>query len=253
MMGFTVTHLQETSSTNADLKALARDGAPFGSVVIADRQTAGRGRMERRFSSESGGLYMSILLPLADPSRIGLITTYAAVAAARAIEALAPVDVKIKWVNDLYVGGKKLCGILAEGGERLTGGEKFAVLGIGVNLSNRLPDELSAIATALCDECEVAVTPEALASEILEQFKNFDEEKCHEHLDEYRHRCMILGKKIDVVPHCGKKYEAVALEILHNGALLVKRLSDGEEITVFSGEVSVRRRQERIIRTRPKA
>ena len=70
--------------------------------------------------------------------------------------------------------------------------------------------------------------------------KDFDEEKCHEHLDEYRHRCLILGENIDVIPHCGEKYEATALEILHNGALLVKRLSDGEEITVFSGEVSVR-------------
>ena len=244
MIEFTLTHLKETSSTNADLKAMARDGAPLGSVIVADRQTAGRGRMERRFSSEAGGLYMSILLPLTDPCRIGLLTTYAAVAAARAIEVLAPVDVKIKWVNDLYVGGKKLCGILAEGGVRTASGEKFAVLGIGVNLCNRLPDELAEIATSLESECGVAVSPQALASEILEQFKNFDEEKCHEHLDEYRHRCMILGKKIDVIPHCGEKYEATALEILHNGALLVKRRSDGEETALFGGEVSVRRMEE---------
>ena len=244
MIEFTLTHLKETSSTNADLKAMAREGAPFGSVVIADRQTAGHGRMERRFSSESGGLYMSILLPLTDPARIGLITTYAAVATARAIEELAPVDVKIKWVNDLYVGGKKLCGILAEGGVRVISGEKFVVLGIGVNLSNRLPDELLTIATVLSDECGVTIEPKTLADKILEQFEGFEEEICHEYLDEYRHRCMILGEKIDVIPHFGEKYEATALDILHNGALLVKRHSDGEEVALFGGEVSVRPREE---------
>ena len=238
-MDFKITRIYETDSTNTYLKNMARAGAPFGSAVIAERQHAGHGRMGRSFSSERGGLYMSILLRLTDPESIGLLTTYAAVAVARAIESLVPLDVKIKWVNDLYVGKKKLCGILAEGGTTY-GGESFVVLGIGVNLDNKLPDELLMIATSIKELCGQAVSPEALENRILKEFENIDRCALGAHIDEYRHRCMMLGNKIDVIPHQGEKYEAVAIDVAHNGALLVRRLSDNKELQLFCGEVSTK-------------
>jgi BirA family biotin operon repressor/biotin-[acetyl-CoA-carboxylase] ligase len=239
-MDFKITRLKETDSTNKYLKNMAYGGAPFGTVVIAERQEAGHGRMGRAFSSERGGLYMSILLPLTSPEATGLLTTYAAVAVARALESLTPLDVKIKWVNDLYVGGKKLCGILAEGGATIESGERFAVLGIGVNLDNELPNELLPIATTVKKACGQTVSPIALAERILREFECADRCDYGAHINEYRHRCMILGKNIDIFPHQGEKYEAVALDILHDGSLLVKRLSDGENLTLFGGEVSLR-------------
>ena len=106
MLNFSIIKKSETQSTNTDLKALAGEGAPLGTVIIAESQSGGRGRMGRSFSSRKGGLYMSLLLPLENPEEVGLVTTFAAVAAARAIERLAPIDVKIKWVNDIFLDGK---------------------------------------------------------------------------------------------------------------------------------------------------
>ena len=237
-MRFKVIYKEETISTNADLKELAKNGAPIGTAVVAERQSGGRGRMGRSFSSERGGLYMSLLLPLEGTENAGLVTTFAAVAAARAIERLAHVDVKIKWVNDLLVGSKKICGILAEGVMRPEG--NCAVLGIGVNLTGKLPDELKEIAATVFEVCGQVLEPKALANEILTEFSDFSAHKCGAHLNEYRHRCVTLGKNVTVIPHSDTTYTAKALKITKNGSLLVKRDDNGEETELYSGEVSVR-------------
>ena len=237
-MRFEIKKVGLTESTNSDLKALARQGAPEGTVLLAKEQSGGRGRLGRSFSSGEGGLYMSIILPYKKSDDAGRITTCAAVAVARAIERLAPVEVSVKWVNDLYVNGKKLCGILAE----LVADENrtAVVLGIGVNLTNKLPDELSGIATTLYECCERRVSPDELCEAILGELSDFEKIDFKEYLEEYRHRCFVLGKKIEVIPHNGEKYAAFALGLLDDGALLVKRLSDGEEIRLFGGEVSAK-------------
>lgn len=241
-MRFEVIYKEETVSTNADLKELAKNGAPIGTAVVAERQSGGRGRLGRSFSSERGGLYMSLLLPLDDTESVGLMTTFAAVATARAIERLADVDVKIKWVNDLLVGSKKICGILAEGVMRPEG--NCAVLGIGVNLTGKLSDELKEIAATVFDACGQALEPKALADEIFAEFSDFSAHKCGAHLDEYRHRCITLGKNITVIPHSAPTYSAKALKITESGGLLVKRDDNGEETELCSGEVSVRPTEE---------
>lgn len=237
-MRFNTIKITDSVSTNSELKKMALEGAEVGTVLVAERQSGGRGRLGRSFLSDEGGLYMSVILPYKLGDDAGLLTTYAAVAVARAIERVAPVSVGIKWVNDLYVGGKKLCGILAEAVTR--GDGIFAVLGIGVNLTNKLSRELSDIATTLFDECGVAVSPDVLLEAIIDELSDFEKADFEKTIEEYRHRCVILGKNIDVIPHEGEKYAAKAVDILSDGSLLVKRKADGEMIRVFSGEVSVR-------------
>ncbi len=237
-MIFKVKWVDETASTNSDLKEAARLGAPLGSVLAARRQSGGRGRMGRAFYSGGGGLYMSVILPMETPERAGVLTTYAAVATARAVERLFDVNVKIKWVNDLYVGGKKVCGILAEGVATEWGYR--AVLGIGVNICNELPNELAEIATTLFAECGKKIRPDVLAEAILHEFENFENADFAETLDEYRHKCFVIGENITVISHSDTTFEAKALEVLDDGSLLVKRLDSGEEVRVFSGEVSTK-------------
>ncbi len=228
--------LREVSSTNTYLKELAKKNTPFGTAVMAKSQTNGRGRLDRSFSSLEGGLYLSILLPIKDPSDIGLITTFTAVAVARAIEKNAPVSIGIKWVNDLYVGGKKLCGILAEGGFNELGG--YAVVGIGVNLYNELPSELSSIATSVLLECGVRIDENKLAEDILSEFGDPENVDFSKNLDEYRHRSTVLGKNINVIPHQAATYTAFALDIDNDGGLIVEAGNKKEKI--FSGEVSIK-------------
>ena len=237
-MRFHPIFLEEVESTNSLLKDMARQGAPLGTAVCAKRQTGGRGRLERSFSSLEGGLYLSLLLPFGGGFDAGLLTTYAAIAVARAVERVFGVEVKIKWVNDLLVGGKKICGILAEG--VAVDGVSLAVVGIGVNLYNKLPSELSDIAASLFELCGKKVEPRVLFEALLEEFAAFDKAEPTGHLDEYRHRSAIIGEIITVIPHTGEEYEAKALSVMDDGALLVERVDNGETIRIFGGEVSTK-------------
>ena len=238
MMNFSVTWKDESVSTNTELKEAAKRGARIGSVLAAKHQTGGRGRMERSFSSKEGGLYASIIFPCHSPNDAGRLTTFAAVAVSRAVERFCPVNLKIKWVNDLLVNGKKICGILAEGVACEDG--FCAVVGFGVNLYNELPKELDGIASTLLNECGMKISPPALLDAVLDEMSGFDNADFDEIMEEYRHRSAILGKKITVIHHLGENYEVEAVEIDADGALLVKRLDGGETVRLFSGEVSTR-------------
>jgi len=237
-MIFDTIKITDTESTNTELKRMAAEGAKVGTVLVSERQSGGRGRLGRSFSSEKGGLYVSIILPYDSNVGAGLLTTFAAVAAARAIKRVSGAPVGIKWVNDLYLGGKKLCGILAEGVTCKDG--QRAILGIGVNLTNPIPNELSDIATSLFDECGTAVSPDDLLNALLDELSDFENTDFEKILGEYRHNCLTLGKEIEVIPHSGEKYSAIALDILHDGSLLVRRTDNGKEMRVFSGEVSTK-------------
>ena len=237
-MTFNTIKITDADSTNSMLKQMAAEGAEIGTTLVAVRQHGGRGRLGRSFSSGEGGLYVSIILPYEENMSAGLLTTYAAVAVARAIESLAPVKVDVKWVNDLLVNGKKICGILAEGVVRAD--RNLAVLGIGVNLTNKLPKELEQIASNLYDLCRAKIDPQVLLDAVLGEFSDFPTADFEKSLEEYRRRCITLGKEVDVIPHQGEKYKAFAIDLHHDGSLIVKRASDGEIIRVFSGEVSTR-------------
>lgn len=223
-------HLTETDSTNTYLKNLAASEAV---CVIADRQTGGRGRMGRTFESPEGGLYMSFTCP---GNAVDHLTAKAAVAAARAIEKHTGLTLQIKWVNDLLVDGKKLCGILAEG--VWTDGElRSAIIGIGVNLYGELPEYLRDIATTVESAGGRVPDRDALAHAIIGEFEN-----CTDFYEEYRSRQNLLGCAVTV--HRGNdSFNAVAEDITDSFRMIL-RLDDGSRMTLSSGEVSLRRYDE---------
>ncbi|MCL2080765.1 MAG: biotin--[acetyl-CoA-carboxylase] ligase [Oscillospiraceae bacterium] len=227
-------------STNLTARQLAVDGAAHGTVVIADSQSAGRGRMGRGFYSPPGcGVYMSVILRPDFPARDGmLLTTLASVAVCRAVESygLSP---KIKWVNDILLDGKKVCGISTEAVTDLeSGGIEFAVLGIGVNVSTgSFPAELENIAASLRLGGKAARNE--LAAKILRQlFAGLELIGSDGIITEYRKRSAVLGREIDVIRHDGTA-RAKAVDIDGRGGLVVE-LEDGTAETLISGEISIR-------------
>lgn len=226
-----------TGSTNADVKALASAGAPEGTAVIAGQQREGRGRLGRSFFSPAdSGLYLSVLLrPQRSAAELLDLTARAAVCAQRAIKAACGIEVDLKWVNDLFLNGKKVGGILTE----LTGGASPAVtLGIGINCTQTaFPPELADIAGSLAGETGLAVDRAALAAALLRQFSGIFE---IDWLSDYRKSCITLGKQVRIISAQGEK-DAFALDVTPAAALRVQ-YPDGSMEEIASGEVSVRNR-----------
>ena len=238
-------YLVETDSTNRYLKVLAQNGAKEGTVVIANRQSAGRGRLGRSFfSPEEKGIYMSILLrPDISLERAVLITSMAAVAVARAIESYCGVTAKIKWVNDIFLNKKKACGILTEAGiDAETGKLKYAVLGIGVNVGKmEFPEDLKSIATSVSNECGFIASKEVLIDKILEELEYWYPSLADgSFLEESKKRSILLGSDILVIDETvpGGSYPAKAVDINELGNLVIER--DGRVQVLNSGEVSIR-------------
>lgn len=232
-------------STNTLARQMAEKGAQEKTVVITSEQTQGRGRRGRTFFSPDGsGIYMSILLrPDIAVSDAILVTTCAAVSVCRAIEKVCPKKAEIKWVNDIYLGDKKVCGILTEAALNVESGKpEYVVLGIGINLfegENGFPDEIKDIATAIFDSKKDAEKyKNELVAHILDCF--FEYYNCltdKAFFDEYRSRMFLIGKPIKVLTD--PEYNAVVLDIDGDFRLKV-RLENGEEKLLNSGEVSTR-------------
>ena len=240
---YQIKYLKEIDSTNSELKRLAFLGAPSGTVLVADRQTAGRGRLGRAFYSPSdSGNYMSVLLRPVRLSDAGLLTTFTAVAVARALSKNG-IEVGIKWVNDLVAGGRKLCGILAESG--VYEKQPFAIIGIGINLKKTaFPEELRGIAVSLEELSGTAPDRDTLVRAILEELEKANLQCPRDPaalMDEYRRRSVTVGNPVRVLPHNGEAYDAFAQAIADDGSLTV-RTADGRTINVSSGEVSVKNR-----------
>jgi BirA family biotin operon repressor/biotin-[acetyl-CoA-carboxylase] ligase len=242
-------------STNLTAKKMALDGAPHGTVVVSEEQTKGRGRMGRSFfSPPTGGIYMSfILAPKLEAAKSVLITTAASVAVCRAIEAVTGISCKIKWVNDIYLDGKKVCGILTEAVSDFESGHiDYIVLGIGINFSTAaeaFPKELSGIAGSLISAVSAeGISRNRLIAEVIDQVLEINEDlESRQFLEDYRNRSFILGKEILVIPRIRADNEsepaegmpATALDIDGDGGLVV-RYRDGSVQTLNSGEISIR-------------
>lgn len=234
--------LPETDSTNKQAKAMAAAGAKDGTVVIAETQSGGHGRYGRPFfSPEKSGIYMSVLLrPHLKPEDAMLLTSCAAVAVARAIEKLADVSVQIKWVNDLLINNKKICGILTEAGIGFENGAlDYVVIGIGINTGAVVfPDELQTIATSIENESGRPVSRSRLIAEILNMLEqHLETMNDRTFLDESRRRSTLLGKEINVIT-MNETYPAKAVSIDDNGFLIVE--AGGRQFALNSGEVSTR-------------
>ena len=238
-------YFEELDSTNRYLKELAVKDARPGTVIIANRQSAGRGRLGRKFFSPGEkGIYMSILLrPDIPLERAVLITSMAAVAVARAVERVSGIEAKIKWVNDIFLNGKKVCGILTEAGIDAESGKfSYAVLGIGVNVGEmEFPEELRDIATSVSNECGFVISKEKLINEILLELERWYVTLSDgDFLEESRKRSILLGKEIFVLDETaqGGSYPAKAVDINELGNLIIER--NGERVVLNSGEVSIR-------------
>ena len=226
-----------TVSTNTDLRQLAAEGAPEGTTLVAVTQTGGRGRRGRTFFSPEGGIYLSTLLRPATAD-IGQITSAAAVAAARAIERLCPLEVGIKWVNDLYIDGRKVCGILAEGEFEPHGTPAYVLLGFGINVAPcKMPDELKDIATSLGNLCPPP-SRAALVAALLEEWERaYSALSAEDIVAESRRRSVVLGRQVTVM-RGAEQFLATAVDITAAGHLLVRTAAGETELA--SGEVSLR-------------
>lgn len=235
---FDITVYDCIDSTNTALREMAEKGAEEFSVIIASEQTSGRGRMGRSFYSPQGtGLYISILLrPDLPTEKTVLITTSAAVAVCKAIEKTTNKTPQIKWVNDIFIDGKKVCGILTEAVFE-DGKIKYAVLGVGINIfapNGGFPEEIKNIAGAVCSDFKDGLR-ELTAAEFLNELSNIDIEKTS---NEYKKRSLVIGKKITVLSADGP-YEAVAEDIDDSCGLIIKK-EDGTRKVLSSGEISIR-------------
>lgn len=246
---------KQLESTNLTAKRMALDGASAETVVIAEEQTKGKGRMGRSFYSPSGsGIYMSfILAPRFDTAKSVLITTAASVAVCKAIEKVTGISCQIKWVNDVYMNDKKICGILTEAVTDFESGRiHYIVLGIGINYSTSktaFPKELSGIAGSLYEGAtEDHISRNRLIAEIINQVFAVNERlESREFISEYKARSFVLGKEIRIIPTIGPDAErnfdegipATVMDIDGDGGLVVK-YQDGTVSTLNSGEISIR-------------
>lgn len=232
-------------STNKTAKEMAVAGAEHGTIIISDCQTMGRGRYSRQFFSPSGGgLYMSIVLrPEAmhfkNPTSV---TAFAAVSVCEAIESISTKVPRIKWVNDIFIDGKKVCGILTEAVTDFeSGGLDWVVLGIGINVHTRTEDfpcDLQSIATSIYPDEKMSGVRNRLSAEIINRILGFETLPSEtEIFEKYKKRLMVLGKKITVIQN-QVEYKATAIDVDSVGHLVVKNES-GERITLSSGEIRI--------------
>ncbi len=236
----TVYCFEEIDSTNTFAKALARDGASELTIVTADRQTAGRGRMGRSFySPESTGIYLSIIVrPSFSFEDAFLITPSVAVGISNLLERYS-IESQIKWVNDIYVNSKKVCGILTESSFNTNGKTDWAVIGIGINLispKNGFPDEISNIADAIFKsetdfESREKFTAEAISS-VISVYKTLPST---DFITKYRERSYLTEKEA-ILPN-GETVKVIGID---NRCGLIIEHADGKTETVTSSDVSVK-------------
>lgn len=236
--------LSTVDSTNTALREKANNGAPEGTAILSNMQTKGRGRLGRQFfSPPDTGIYMSLLLrPQGySPAQAIRITTMAAVAAAEAIEEVSGVAAAIKWVNDIYMRGKKVCGILTEASFQLESGNlDYIVLGIGINAytpDGGFPSEIEGIAGPVFTE-QQSDGKNKLAAAFLNHFSALYRGTEENYAEKYRSRSFILGKPITVITSAGQKI-ATALDI-DGDCRLVVRYDDGNIEALSSAEISIR-------------
>lgn len=249
----------EIDSTNLEAKRQTADKELNRVLFVAGRQTAGRGRMGRTFvSPANSGIYFSLVYkPVAGIKNPAFLTAAAAVAVSRAIKSLYGEDCKIKWVNDVFLNGKKICGILTEGVTNFeTGTIDVAIVGIGINVRNcGFDEELSKVAGSVEEiiaregKTVPKVSRNQIVSEVISNLLKIydfyfadDKQEIKKTMDEYRKRSLLTGLKVCVNPIAGlegKIYKAKVLDVTDEAELLVLT-EDGIQKKLFSGEVSLK-------------
>lgn len=243
-LGHSLVYMEQLDSTNVQTKKLAEENALQGTVVVAERQTAGKGRSGRNWISPEGNCYFSMLLrPDIHSEKASMITLVAALAICKAIREVAELDVQIKWPNDIVFAGKKLCGILTESstaGLHLT----YIIVGIGVNVNQKeFAPEIRDMASSLALLNGKDVNQARLLGSIMNWFEVYYErfletEDMSFLMQEYNMLLINCGKDVRLM-ECDAIYVAKALGIDSYGGLMVQDVT-GQKKTIISGEVSVR-------------
>lgn len=238
-----ITIFDELDSTNSYLKKLGSNGEKENQLVIALSQTGGRGRMGRSFYSPNGtGIYFSLLLhPEISVEKSLLLTVMAAVSVAETVMKYNSNDVKIKWVNDIYIDGKKVCGILTEGAINSHKMLDYAVVGIGINViapENGFPDNIKDIATAIFPGNTEDNIKEKIVMDVVNRFFDMYNGVDTNFVKRYKKYSYLTGKEVNILSGENTK-PATVIDITDDCRLLVKN-ENGEIEEISSGDVSVR-------------
>lgn len=243
LLGRKIFCFESVDSTNEEAKRRALEGAPDGSVFVAERQTGGKGRLGRGWvSPPQTGLWFSVLLrPGSIPAHVSATTLLAGCAVRSAVREISDCPAMIKWPNDIVIGPKKVCGILTEMSAEMERVE-FIVVGIGINVNNaQFPAELREKGTSLFLECGKTVLRTSLLKEILRRFETLLKENRNglstSFLAEYKKSCVSLGRTV-YFERNRQRLSGKAVDITPEGELVVS-VPDGTLMTVYSGEVSV--------------
>jgi BirA family biotin operon repressor/biotin-[acetyl-CoA-carboxylase] ligase len=235
-------------STNEDLKRRLADSPADGTVAVSNQQTRGKGRMGRTFiSPKDVGIYLSMILRTeASVEQIPELTAWTAVAVSRAIKTTCGATCAIKWVNDLLLNGKKICGILTEAVmEAESGRTSSVVIGIGINANESrkdFPEEIRDKASSLSLESGRPVCRAKLTAALIKELDRLRKDwpnRPEEYLRDYRMACITLGKNI-LVEKDGSRQAAEALAVNDDFSLKIRYLDTGETASLRSGEARIR-------------
>ncbi len=239
-----VVYYENTDSTNDNAKLLGKQGMPDGTLVVADCQSAGKGRQGRSFESPKGkSIYMTLLLrPQISPANASMTTIVAAMAVRKALEEVCRVETLIKWPNDIVADGRKLCGILTEMSAE-PDKVNYVVVGIGINVNNdSMTEDISNVAVSVKMLTGREYRRDRIIAAVMKWFGIYygeflKTESLKNLRDEYNKYLIHMGKDVEIIRE-NTKYRMKSLGIDDNGELIVER--DGNIETVISGEVSVR-------------
>lgn len=243
--GQNIFYYKEIDSTNIQAKRLGEDGKPHGTLVLADRQSDGRGRRGKTWSSPPNeNIYMTLLLrPGFEPAKAPMLTLVMAHSVAKALKKVTDLDVQIKWPNDIIVQGKKLVGILTEMSTEIEF-IHYVIIGVGININLcEFPEEIKSMATSLRMEMGKRIKRAPIIVEIMKQFEQDYEQFLKDGdlssiQEEYNYLLVNRNREIRVLG-VQKPYKAIACGINRMGELLIQK-EDGTKETIYAGEVSVR-------------
>src|SRR3989338_7261869 len=240
MPKYKIFHFKSLASTQDKAKEFSKKGLSKA-VVIADIQTKGRGRFKRKWHSNIGGLWISILLKPKDTGNLQHLTFAAAVAVARSIKKITGLNTNIKWPNDVHYEGKKLCGILTEG---IFGKEKYAVVGIGLNVNQEeFPNEIRNAASSLKIIKKQTINMEKITQKIINEFfilyrNYYNKNKLEKILKIWEKHCDTINKNVIVITTT-KRIKGKAIGIDKDCSLLLKT-KDNKITKIIEGDVSIR-------------
>ena len=238
ILGKEIISYKTVDSTNDKAYRLAEEGAKEGTVVIAEEQTKGKGRLGRKWSSPKGGIYLSLILrPKFMPTEVSKLTLVAAVSVAQAIKDTTGLRVSIKWPNDVLIGKNKLCGILTEL-KAEQDATSFVVLGIGMNINTKvssLPKNSTSISRELGKNFSKVEIAKALLKNIESHYKQFKDGGFKDIIKEWKDLSAVLGKRVKVQGKTGA-IEGQAIDVDEGGALVV-RLDNGFTERILAGDV----------------